>query len=89
MESKKQSPTQAMGDGNHKGEPGETRGDNLQGPQSTGGAYPNFRDRKNYRGNAPKNFKGGQSVQGYHGPRQLGDEDVADGGNKLSGSKEN
>lgn len=45
---------------------------NKQG-ESQGGAYPNP-----HTGKKPGDFTGGQSVQGYHGTGQLGDEKVSE-----------
>lgn len=78
------SPTQAMGDSAHKGVPDGTNSPDTGGGQSGGGPYPNPHTGKK----PPKSdFEGGQSVAGYHGTAQLGDQDVEPGGNPNSGSK--
>ncbi len=62
-----------------------------QGGESAGGAYPNPHTGKEERGESGKGpgggfmGHGGQSGIDYHGPGQLGDEDI--GGNANSVAK--
>jgi hypothetical protein len=81
--------TQGMIDDGLKGAPdGTNQPDSFAGGQSDGGPYPNPHTGKevNLTG-AGRKWPGGQTVQGYHGPQQLGDQDVQPGGNHNSGSK--
>lgn len=82
----KQHRTQAMGKGTKPGggdpEPPRTGG------HSAGGPYPNPHTGKEGDPDRPEtDWHGGQSVAGYHGPEQLGKEEIQPGGNPNSGAK--
>ena len=49
--------------------------------ESGGGPYPNPHTDKD---KSDAGFHGGQSVAGYHGPGQLGSEDVAENDNAVA-----
>ena len=49
--------------------------------ESGGGPYPNPHSGKD---KSEAGFHGGQSVSGYHGPGQLGSEDVAENDNAVT-----
>ena len=71
-------------DGN--GEIASRRDDNMAGGlpntgESGGGAYPNPHTGKD---KSDSGFHGGQSVAGYHGPGQLGSEEVAENDNAAT-----
>jgi hypothetical protein len=60
-----------------------------KGSESAGGPYPpGARREKNADEGKGADWHGGQSVTGYHGPGQLGDQDAKPRGNDNSGSKE-
>jgi hypothetical protein len=86
-------PTQAMPDAKLKGAPDgvNTQGSSGTEEQIAGGAYPNPHTGKEERGekSSMTGFlgHGGQSVIGYHGTGQLGDQEVTPGGNKNAGAK--
>ena len=77
--------TQAMGDGEHKGE--------VAGINGASDADPKNEARSNPYAEAPgskppkRKWHGGQSVAGYHGPQQVGDKVVTPEGNPNSPSK--
>jgi hypothetical protein len=77
-------PTQAMGDGTHKGQPDGTNGaTDVADDEKRSNPYA---EAKN--GKRPKHkWRGGQSAAAYHGPQQLGDQVVTPGGNPNSASK--
>jgi hypothetical protein len=52
--------------------------------QSGGGAYPNPYDRKGGNPEDDRGFHGGQSIQGYFGGDQLGDEELGENANAPS-----
>lgn len=87
------SKTQAMPTDGLKGAPD---GVNTQGEiGATGGSdavdtYPNPHQASSDRKTGPRKsaFKGGQSIRAYHGPRQLGDDEVEPGGNVNAGAKD-
>lgn len=80
--SKDKQPTQAMPD---DGRPGAPDGVNTQAdPGPAQGAGTDRRSRKRFGGFFGH---GGQSEIGYHGPGQLGDQDVQPGGNRNAGAK--
>lgn len=66
-------PTQAMADDGLKGAADGTNRPARSGGDSGGGRYPNP-----HTGKGPKkgSFQGGQTVRGYHGPEQLGGEEI-------------
>ncbi|MFA9200472.1 MAG: hypothetical protein ACEQR8_04680 [Cypionkella sp.] len=54
------------------------------GGDGNGGPYPN---QENVGKSGPDGFHGGQSDPTYHGARQLGDDEVSEGGNANAGGK--
>jgi hypothetical protein len=82
------SPVQAMGGEAPKGAPDGT---NQPGPgpgPSEGGPYPNPHTGKERPADKERSpWRGGQSVQGYHGPQQLGEQEITPGGNQNEGSR--
>lgn len=92
---KKGEPTQAMPTDGRKGAPDGVNSQAERG--ATGGSddaapYPN--PHKNKSKEERDDFAhgllshGGQSKMGYHGPQQLGDQDVKPGGNHNAGTKD-
>lgn len=81
---------QGMPEGGQKGAPD---GVNTQGEEDSPGANksrarrqgPLSKDKGSFGGGAAGH--GGSSVIGYHGPQQLGDQDVKPGGNQNAGAK--
>lgn len=84
---KNKEPTQPEVDHSRKGRSDGTNRPEGNG-QSAGGAYP---DRSAEDGRKEPEHgldrHGGQSVIGYHGPQQLGEEEIEPGGNPNAGSK--
>ena len=66
-------PMQASGAGTSRDARASDRKPPNEAGESQGGAYPNP-----HTGKEPGGFKGGQSVQGYHGTGQLGAEKVGE-----------
>lgn len=85
-------PTQAIPDDGRKGAPAgmdDARpSGRTGGGESGGGPYPNPHTGKGEKAR-DEGFgtHGGQSVNGYHGPQQLGDREVTPGGNTNAGGK--
>ncbi len=77
----------------HDGLKGAPDGVNTQGEEAASGADKSHareagsptRDKDEF-GNG-RTGHGGQSVMGYHGPQQLGDEEIKPGGNPNSGAQ--
>jgi hypothetical protein len=85
-------PMQADGSGGVGEELAEDRGPPSAGRpdmednagDSGGGAYPNPHDRETEGADKEEEFRGGQSVQGYYGDGQLGDEKLRENANAPS-----
>lgn len=74
-------------DRSFKGQPDGVNQAEGQG-QSGGGATPReYTQGKSGRSEQDLDGHGGQSVMGYHGPQQLGDQEIKPGGNENAGSK--
>jgi hypothetical protein len=82
---KAKSSTQAMPEDSLKGMPDGTNSPPETPGESGGGAYPN--PHTGQKSESDGEWHGGQSVAGYHGSGQLGEQDVKPGGNKNSGAK--
>lgn len=84
--------TQAMPSDGLKGAPDgvNTQGEiGATGGSDAGDAYPIPHASSDHeRGSHKSDFTGGQSVRAYHGPRQLGDDEVEPGGNVNAGAKD-
>lgn len=85
---KKRTPTQAMPKDHKAGAPD---GVNSQADEAYAGAHQSRAvgsKRKATSGSIDGFFgHGGQSVMGYHGSRQLGDQEVEENGNPNEGAK--
>ena len=85
-------PTQAIPDDGRKGAADGTNRADASGRggrgESGGGSYPNPHTGKSEKARK-EGFgeHGGQTVTGYHGPQQLGDEEIKPGGNPNAGGK--
>lgn len=85
-------PTQAIPADGLKGAPDGTNGPGAAGRggmgESGGGPYPNPHTGKGKEAREGGFGKhGGQTVNGYHGPQQLGDREVDPEGNPNAGGK--
>jgi hypothetical protein len=77
--------TQAMPQDGLKGAADGTNRPDENPGESGGGAYPN--PHTGSEGKGDQEWHGGQSETAYHGPEQLGDEEIKPGGNQNAGSK--
>ena len=85
-------PTQAVPADPHEGVPDGTSDPSPTGRggagESGGGAYPNPHTGKSEEAREEGFGKhGGQTVMGYHGSQQLGNQEVKPGGNPNAGDK--